>query len=154
MFVLELLLIPVSLLALFYNHYHAPEEILWTFSVYLEAVAILPQILFTIRSKEYNSTVLRYVSLLALYKTAHLLSWVYRYFDEHRCDVISIFPGIIQTLILYGAVLLISQRQVVESGGSCVTHRVKDWMAKLSSKNSNTCQSKDETDFVTEAFTV
>lgn len=40
----ELLLIPVAALALLFNHEFSVMEVLWAFSIYLEAVAILPQL--------------------------------------------------------------------------------------------------------------
>ena len=43
-FRVELLLIPVAALALLFNHEFSVMEVLWAFSIYLEAVAILPQL--------------------------------------------------------------------------------------------------------------
>uniref|UniRef100_A0A1B0D1H4 ER lumen protein-retaining receptor n=1 Tax=Phlebotomus papatasi TaxID=29031 RepID=A0A1B0D1H4_PHLPP len=44
-FRIEFLLIPAAILALLFNYDFITLEILWTFSIYLEAVAILPQLL-------------------------------------------------------------------------------------------------------------
>ena len=41
---IEFLLGPCALLALVLNHEFSTMEILWTFSIYLESVAILPQV--------------------------------------------------------------------------------------------------------------
>jgi hypothetical protein len=43
-FRIEFLLGPCALLALVLNHEFSTMEILWTFSIYLESVAILPQV--------------------------------------------------------------------------------------------------------------
>ena len=43
-FRVEFLLIPAGILAFFVNHEFSVMEIFWTFSIYLEAVAILPQL--------------------------------------------------------------------------------------------------------------
>ena len=43
-FRVELLLIPVAALSLLVNHEFSVMEVLWAFSIYLEAVAILPQL--------------------------------------------------------------------------------------------------------------
>ena len=40
----EFLIVPAAGLACLVNHNFEPMEILWTFSIYLEAVAILPQL--------------------------------------------------------------------------------------------------------------
>ena len=43
-FRVEFLLIPAGILAFFVNQEYSVMEIFWTFSIYLEAVAILPQL--------------------------------------------------------------------------------------------------------------
>ena len=49
----EFLIVPAAGLACLVNHSFDPMEILWTFSIYLEAVAILPQ-LFMISKVIYD----------------------------------------------------------------------------------------------------
>ena len=44
--VIGFIILPCFLLALIFNEGYEPFEILWAFSIYLEAVAILPQVLF------------------------------------------------------------------------------------------------------------
>ena len=55
----EFLIVPAAGLACLVNHNFDPMEILWTFSIYLEAVAILPQ-LFMI-SKVYVTVKLSFI---------------------------------------------------------------------------------------------
>ncbi len=47
-FRIEFLLGPCALLALVLNHEFSTMEILWTFSIYLESVAILPQVQYIV----------------------------------------------------------------------------------------------------------
>ena len=42
---------PSMLLAIMINHEFSVTEVLWTFSIYLEAVAILPQLVLLQRTK-------------------------------------------------------------------------------------------------------
>lgn len=60
-FRVELLIIPSALLAVLINHDFSPFELLWTFSIYLEAVAILPQ-LFLLQSTGSAEVSKRFVS--------------------------------------------------------------------------------------------
>jgi ER lumen protein retaining receptor len=46
---------PCALLALIINHEFSFMEILWTFSIYLEAVAILPQLVLLQRTKNVDT---------------------------------------------------------------------------------------------------
>merc|ERR1712157_306941 len=43
-FRVEFVLVPAAGLAFLVNHHFEPIEILWTFSIYLEAIAIMPQL--------------------------------------------------------------------------------------------------------------
>lgn len=51
-FRVEFLLAPCAVLALLINHEFTIMEILWTFSIYLEAVAILPQLFMVSKTGE------------------------------------------------------------------------------------------------------
>ena len=50
------LILPCLLLGIFINHEFTITEILWTFSIYLEAVAILPQLVLLQRTKKCRYT--------------------------------------------------------------------------------------------------
>jgi len=56
-FRVEFLLIPVAALALLFNHEFSVMEILWAFSIYLESVAILPQLFMV--SKVRKKTIVK-----------------------------------------------------------------------------------------------
>jgi len=79
-FRIEFLLIPTVLLSLLINHDFAPLEILWTFSIYLEAVAILPQLFMVSKTGEAESITSHYLFALGSYRALYILNWVYRYY--------------------------------------------------------------------------
>ena len=58
-FRVEPLLIPVAALALSFNYEFSVMEVLWTFSIYLEAVAILPQLfmVYKVISNNFQHTI-------------------------------------------------------------------------------------------------
>ena len=61
-FRIEFLLVPTFLLALLVNHEFSFMEILWTFSIYLESVAIVPQLCMVIKIGEIEPRIFYYIS--------------------------------------------------------------------------------------------
>lgn len=98
-FRIEFLLIPCAILALLVNHDFTVMEVLWTFSIYLESVAILPQLFLVSKTGEAESITSHYLFALGSYRALYLLNWVYRYFSEAHYDLIVIFAGVVQTIL-------------------------------------------------------
>lgn len=65
-------------------------QILWTFSIYLEAVAILPQLFLLQRTGEVENLTSDYIFMLGSYRALYLLNWIYRYMTE---------PGYVQWIV-------------------------------------------------------
>ncbi|KAH9514425.1 ER lumen protein-retaining receptor 2 [Bulinus truncatus] len=98
-FYIVFLLIPVGGLALGVNHEFAPLEILWTFSIYLEAVAIVPQLFKTIKTGKAETITLYYLFALGSYRALYVVNWIYRYYTEGYWDWIAIVAGCVQTIL-------------------------------------------------------
>ncbi|XP_055851570.1 ER lumen protein-retaining receptor [Episyrphus balteatus] len=98
-FRIEFLLIPCALLSLVLNHEFTFMEVLWTFSIYLESVAILPQLFLVSKTGEAESITSHYLFALGSYRALYLLNWVYRYVIETHYDLIPIFAGVVQTIL-------------------------------------------------------
>ena len=81
---IEFLLGPVALLALVLNHEFSLMEILWTFSIYLESVAILPQLFMVQKTGEAESITSHYLFALGSYRGLYILNWIYRYYFESK----------------------------------------------------------------------
>ena len=75
----EFLLIPAALISLVINHSFDPMEILWTFSIYLECVAILPQLFMISKTGEAESITSHYLFALGAYRALYIFNWAYRY---------------------------------------------------------------------------
>ncbi|URE12045.1 hypothetical protein MUK42_06279 [Musa troglodytarum] len=58
------LVLPCLVLALVINEKFTFKEVTWTFSLYLEAVAILPQLVLLQRTKNIDNLTVQYVFLL------------------------------------------------------------------------------------------
>ena len=50
-------------------------QVLWTFSIYLEAVAILPQLILLQRTQNIDNLTGNYVALLGSYRAFYVLNW-------------------------------------------------------------------------------
>ncbi|XP_023691289.1 ER lumen protein-retaining receptor 2-like [Paramormyrops kingsleyae] len=98
-FRVEFLLIPVVLLAVLINHAFAPMEILWTFSIYLESVAILPQLFMISKTGEAETITTHYLFFLGLYRTLYLFNWIWRFYFEGFFDLIAVVAGLVQTIL-------------------------------------------------------
>jgi len=98
-FRIEFLLLPVTLLALIVNHEFTIFEVLWTFSIYLEAVAILPQLFLVSKTGEAETITSHYLFALGSYRALYLLNWIYRYYMEGFFDLIAIVAGVVQTVL-------------------------------------------------------
>eukprot|EP00245_Coleochaete_scutata_P007939 TRINITY_DN23769_c0_g1_i1.p1 TRINITY_DN23769_c0_g1~~TRINITY_DN23769_c0_g1_i1.p1 ORF type:complete len:216 (-),score=8.56 TRINITY_DN23769_c0_g1_i1:524-1171(-) len=95
-----ILIIPCAVLALLIHHDFSIVEVLWTFSIYLEAVAILPQLVLLQRTKNVDNLTGTYVFFLGAYRGFYLINWVYRFMTEkHYRQWIVWISGFIQTAL-------------------------------------------------------
>lgn len=76
-------------------------ELLWTFSIYLEAVAILPQLIVLQRYGEVENLTGNYVFFMGAYRALYILNWIYRANTEknYRHHWMVYICGVIQTLL-------------------------------------------------------
>lgn len=105
-FWMSLLLILAGTLAWQINYELTVIEYLWTFSIYLEAYAIIPQIVMIMKSKQVEPIVLTYLSSMAWYKTFYVINWVYRYNTQGFYDLIATTSGCVQTLLIWTGVVV------------------------------------------------
>ncbi|KZC12344.1 PREDICTED: ER lumen protein-retaining receptor [Dufourea novaeangliae] len=98
-FRIEFLILPTLVLALLINHEFTIMEVLWTFSIYLESVAILPQLFLVSKTGEAESITSHYLFALGSYRGLYLLNWLYRFYAEDHYDLIAIIAGLVQTVL-------------------------------------------------------
>lgn len=87
------------LLSLIFTHKYSFGQVLWSFSIWLEAVAILPQLLILQRTGEAENITTHYIFSLGIYRALYIPNWIYRYCAEGKFDYIAILAGIVQTII-------------------------------------------------------
>ncbi|KAK8488438.1 hypothetical protein V6N11_034363 [Hibiscus sabdariffa] len=78
------LMLPCLFLALLINEKFTFLEVMWAFSLYIEAVAILPQLVLLQRTRNIDNLTGQYVVLLGAYRALYVLNWIYRYFTEEN----------------------------------------------------------------------
>eukprot|EP01105_Mastigella_eilhardi_P005902 TRINITY_DN17581_c0_g1_i1.p1 TRINITY_DN17581_c0_g1~~TRINITY_DN17581_c0_g1_i1.p1 ORF type:complete len:234 (-),score=76.89 TRINITY_DN17581_c0_g1_i1:99-749(-) len=92
------LIVPSAVLALLFTDEYSIVETLWTFSIILESVAILPQIFLLQKTGEVENLTANYIVALGAYRGFYLLNWIYRFFTEtsYSAWLVWIF-GMLQT---------------------------------------------------------
>jgi len=85
-------------------------ELLWTFSIYLESVAMLPQLMLLKQYQEIECLTGSYIGLKSCYRGFYILNWVYRsyYTPFYWHHPVVYIAGVLQTVI--GACILVELR--------------------------------------------
>ncbi len=69
------------------------------FSIWLESVAILPQLFMLQRTGEAETITTHYLFALGAYRALYIPNWIYRYFTENRWVWVPVLAGIVQTVL-------------------------------------------------------
>ena len=72
----------VTLLTIAVNGDSDWMDVLWNFSIYLESVAILPQLWALRRYREVENLTGHYIFFLGAYRFFYILNWVWRSYNE------------------------------------------------------------------------
>ncbi|KAG7091231.1 hypothetical protein E1B28_010282 [Marasmius oreades] len=96
-FRIEYLIGPSIVLALIFNYKFSVTEVFWSFSIFLESVAIMPQLFMLQRTGEADAITTHYIAALGVYRALYIPNWIYRYFSEGVVDPIAVTAGIVQT---------------------------------------------------------
>jgi len=93
----KFLLGPCAILALISTHDYSPSEILWTYSVWVEAVAIIPQLVLLQQGREVENLTSNFVAAMGAYRLLYILNWVYLYLNDQQVVLTAVIGGVIQT---------------------------------------------------------
>jgi ER lumen protein retaining receptor len=114
-------LVLAPLVSLIFNGWSGSSffEVLWTFSIILESVCVLPQLILLRQTTVPTVIDSFYLVTLGSYRAFYLLNWIYRFFTPSRPDPISIIFGIIQTAFYvdFAWVYWTRQRVKLRGGG-------------------------------------
>ena len=95
-------------------------EMLWTFSIILESVCVLPQLLLLRQTTVPTVIDSFYLVTLGSYRAFYILNWIYRMFTKQKPDAISVIFGIIQTAFYADFAWVYWTRQRVKLRGGTV----------------------------------
>ncbi|KAF2671570.1 er lumen protein-like protein retaining receptor [Microthyrium microscopicum] len=99
-FKVEYLLAGSALLAILFPYKYTVAEVLWTFSIWLESVAILPQLFMLQRTGEAETITTHYLFALGAYRALYIPNWIYRWATEPNwSDPTAVLAGIVQTIL-------------------------------------------------------
>lgn len=85
--------------SLIFTHAYSVREITWSFSIWLEAVAIIPQLYMLQRTGSAENITTHYIFALGIYRGLYIPNWIYRYFTENKLDYVAVLAGILQTVV-------------------------------------------------------
>jgi ER lumen protein retaining receptor len=100
-FRVQYLLGGAAVLAILFPDKYTFFEISWAFSIWLESVAILPQLFMLQRTGEAETITTHYLFALGMYRALYIPNWIYRYYTEihHKPEWIAIIAGLVQTVL-------------------------------------------------------
>lgn len=75
------------------------EDILWYYSLWLEAFAALPQLFLFRRTQRLDVIKNDYIFFLGMYKLLYICNWIRKAIVKNKTDYIVWTTGIIQTLL-------------------------------------------------------
>lgn len=96
------------------------QQILWTFSIILESICVLPQLLLLRQTSVPTVLDSYYLVALGSYRALYIVNWIWRLASsEHHFDAISVIFGIIQTALYidFAWVYYTRQRVKLRGGG-------------------------------------
>ncbi|KAJ7144640.1 ER lumen protein retaining receptor-domain-containing protein [Mycena epipterygia] len=102
------------LFSLLFNYNFSLTEVLWSFSIALESVCVIPQLILLRQTTVPTVITSRYLLALGSYRALYLLNWIWRYLYEHIFDPIAVVCGIIQTALYLDFAWVYYSRQRVK----------------------------------------
>jgi len=91
------LLGPCILLGLICAEDYSISEITWSASIWIESVAIVPQLFLLQQQQEVENLTGDFVGCMGLYRVFYILNWIYRYTSEGYINYVGWVGGLIQT---------------------------------------------------------
>lgn len=94
-------------------------KVLWTFSIILESVCVLPQLLLLRQTTVPTVIDSFYLVTLGSYRALYILNWILRAVQEHHFDPVAVIFGVIQTALYvdFAWVYWTRQRVKLRNGG-------------------------------------
>lgn len=85
--------------AVVFTHAYTFRELLWSYLIWLESVAIIPQLYLLQRTGSAQTITSHYIFALGIYRALYIPNWIYRYLVEKKSDYVAVLAGILQTIV-------------------------------------------------------
>lgn len=92
-------------------------ELLWTTSIILESVSILPQLMLLQKTGEAETLTIHYIIFLGLYRFFYIVGWAFKWLGGSKVIQLLVCASIIQTL-LYSNFFVVYIRYFLAKGRS------------------------------------
>ena len=93
------LIIFALVMSLIINKNYSLWGITWSFSLWLESVAVFPQISIIAKTNGIFSYTAHYLASLGIYRFFYILLWIYRYSVDEKIYLVSVCSGVLQVLL-------------------------------------------------------
>lgn len=112
-----------GVLALLFNERFTVIDILWSFSLWLESIAILPQLFMLSKTRKAPSLTIHYIFALGLYRALYIPNWLWRWLmeDNKGFQKLPFVTGFIQTLV-YSDFFYIYYQRVIKGDRTRLPH--------------------------------
>ena len=98
-FPMHYLIIGSAVAAVLFHEQFSFLEILWAFSIWLESVAIMPQLYIVQTTGECETITSHYLFALGAYRAMYIPNWIYKFWMNEKVHWISVVAGLIQTAL-------------------------------------------------------
>ncbi|KAJ7473646.1 ER lumen protein retaining receptor-domain-containing protein [Mycena galericulata] len=92
-------LVAAFFFGLVFNYNFNVTEVLWSFSIALESVCVIPQLILMRQTSIPTVITSHYLLALGSYRALYILNWIWRYATEGRVDPIAVVCGVLQTAL-------------------------------------------------------
>jgi ER lumen protein retaining receptor len=121
---IDFLLVPCAILSIFFNPTlkvlfkkrliaRCFLQILWGFSIFLEAVAVIPQLVMIQKMGEADIITSHYLVTLGAYRGFYLFNWLWQFIWEKKIDYVAVIAGLCQ-IALYADFFYLYVTRVVK----------------------------------------
>lgn len=122
-FKIRYILAASAVLALFFHEKFTVIDLLWSFSLWLESIAILPQLFMLSKTRKAPSLTVHYIFALGIYRALYIPNWFWRWlFEENKgFQKLPFVTGFVQTLV-YSDFFYIYYQRVIRGDGAGLPH--------------------------------
>lgn len=122
-FKIRYILAASAVLALVFNERFSFIDVIWSFSLWLESIAILPQLFMLSKTRKAPSLTIHYIFALGLYRALYIPNWFWRWLaeDSKGFQKLPFVAGFVQTLV-YSDFFYIYYQRVVKGEGARLPH--------------------------------